>query len=403
MLRRIDFPGLLIPLAVAAALCAASSARAQEATDAKALWQVGKSSGEVWLTTSGVQPASLTEQATLKPGDSIRTGRNGRVLLVRGEESILVAPNSAITVPPPKNAQTDGTADGQSTTILQQAGSILLQVEKRNVRNFEVETPYLVAAVKGTEFRVTLDRVDVLKGSVEVADVKSGQYALVFPGQSAKVALRGGLSLSGAGLLAPVQKGAPRATTLRPLSVPRGGLAAPGGTPDGQHVRALGAWVHAAAADGGAHAGDALRIGAALGEVKLDIHKVTNGLAHDGAAAKGQLAKSTVWSSGDITPGNGVGKSYNAGNNGSGSGTGSVSGASGGNGNAGGSASAGGNGNGAAGAVNGAVNGVVGSVNGVVGSVESALGGNGNGNGNAFGLNGGNGVGKALGLLKHPK
>ena len=385
MLRRIDFPGILIPLAVAAALSAASASHAQEAPAAKGPWQVSKSSGEVWLTTSGVQPASLTDQATLKPGDSIRTGRNGRILLVRGQESILVAPNSAITVPAPK----DGTVDGQSTTILQQAGSILLRVEKRNVRNFDVETPYLVAAVKGTEFRVTLDRVDVVQGSVEVADVKSGQYALVYPGQSAKVAgPHGGLSLSGAGLFAPVQKGAPRASAVRPLSVPRGGLSAPGHAPDGQHVHALGVTTHAAA-------GDALHIGA-LGELKLDIHKVTNGLAHDGAAAHGQLAKATVWSTGDVTPGNGIGKSYNAGNNGSGTGSGSASGASGGNGNAGGSASAGGNGNGAAG-VTGAVTGVV---NGVVGTVDSALG-NGNGNGNAFGLNGGNGVGKALGLLKH--
>ena len=383
MLRRIEFPPVLIPLAVAAALCAASSARAQEsvAPDAKAVWQVGKSSGEVWLATSGVQPASLTEQATLKPGDSIRTGRNGRVLLVRGQESILVAPNSAITVPPPK----DGSADGQSTTILQQAGSILLHVEKRNVRNFEVETPYLVAAVKGTEFRVTLNSVDVLQGSVEVADAKSGQHALVFPGQSAKVGPHGGgLSLSGAGLLAPVQKGEPRATSVRPLSVPRGGLTAPGSVPDGQHVRALDAAVRAA--DGGQHAGG-LHIGAALGEVKLDIHKATNGLAHD-AAVSGRGAKATVWASGDITPGNGVGKSYNAGNNGSGSGSGSVSGASGGNGNAGGSASAGGNGNSAASGAAGAVAGLVNGVDGV---------------GNAFGLNGGNGVGKALGLLKHQK
>ena len=75
MLRRIDFSGILIPLAAAVALSAASLARAQEAPDAKAVWQVNKSSGEVWLTTSGVQPASLTEQGALKPGDSIYVPR----------------------------------------------------------------------------------------------------------------------------------------------------------------------------------------------------------------------------------------------------------------------------------------------------------------------------------------
>ena len=37
-----------------------------------------------------------------------------------------------------------------------EAGSILLDVEKRNVQHFEVETPYLAAVVKGTQFRVTV-------------------------------------------------------------------------------------------------------------------------------------------------------------------------------------------------------------------------------------------------------
>ena len=48
----------------------------------------------------GAQPASLKQEEGLKPGDTIRTGRNGRVLLVRGEETILIAPNSVIGVPP---------------------------------------------------------------------------------------------------------------------------------------------------------------------------------------------------------------------------------------------------------------------------------------------------------------
>jgi len=348
---------------------------ASHAEDAPPAWQVSKSSGQVWLTSSGVQPASLSEQETLKPGDSIRTGRNGRVLLVRGQETILIAPNSEITLPAaPKDAQ----ADGQWTRIIERAGSILLEVDKRKVRNFEVETPYLVAAVKGTQFRVTLDRVDVLQGSVQVADAQSGQYALVMPGQSAKAGGQsGGLSLSGAGPLGPIQKGEPRGNGVPGLRVPRGGLTAPTSLPDGQHVRALGS-LHANAGDlGGPHG--ALRINMPLGEAKLDINKVTNGLARDGSASiGGHAAKSTVWSSGDINPGNGVGKSYNMGNNGSGNGAGSASGASGGNGNAG--------GNSAYGQANALANG-----NGV-----------GNGNGNAYGIGNGNvnGNGNANGQHK---
>ena len=114
-------------------------------------WTVSKSSGEVWLTNTGAQPASLKQEEFLKPGDTIRTGKNGRVLLKRGEETMMISPNSVIGVPAEKK-------EGLSTTIVQQAGSILLEVEKRNVKHFEVETPYLAAVVKGTQFRVTVNQ-----------------------------------------------------------------------------------------------------------------------------------------------------------------------------------------------------------------------------------------------------
>ncbi len=95
------------------------------------------------------------------PGNTVRTGRNGRVLLVRGEESILIAPNSVVGLPSEKK-------EGLATTIKQQAGSILLEVEKKSVKHFEVETPYLAAVVKGTQFRVTVSASGV-KVDVSVA------------------------------------------------------------------------------------------------------------------------------------------------------------------------------------------------------------------------------------------
>ena len=190
------------------------------------VWLVGKSSGEVWMTTTGAQPASLGQQEALKPGDTIRTGRNGRVLLVRGEETILVSPNSVVGLPTEKQ-------DGLSTTILQQAGSILLEVEKKNVKHFEVETPYLAAVVKGTNFRVSVTAastsVGVLRGQVEVADFKSGQVAQVMPGQVATAFAQGkpGLSLSGSGTFNPIEQGKPRASSIERIMVPKTGLAAP--------------------------------------------------------------------------------------------------------------------------------------------------------------------------------
>ena len=175
----------------------------------------------------------------MKPGDTIRTGRNGRVLLVRGEETILVSPNSVIGLPTEKK-------DGLSTTILQQAGSILLEVEKRNVKHFEVETPYLAAVVKGTQFRVSVNAtstsVDVLRGQVEVADFKSGQIAQVMPGQHATAFAHGkpGLSLSGSGTLNPIEQGKPRPSSIERIMVPKTGLSAPRSAANGQQVHALG-------------------------------------------------------------------------------------------------------------------------------------------------------------------
>ena len=163
---------------------------------------------------------SLKQEDVLKPGDTIRTGRNGRVLLMRGEETILISPNSVVGLPAEKK-------DGLSTTIVQQAGSILLEVEKRNVKHFEVETPYLAAVVKGTQFRVTVNAastsVDVIRGQVEVADFKSGQIAQVMPGQHATAFAHGkpGLSLSGSGTFNPIEQGKPRASSIERVPVPK--------------------------------------------------------------------------------------------------------------------------------------------------------------------------------------
>jgi hypothetical protein len=289
-------------LSMAFVLAAASNALAAE----QGAWSVSKSSGEVWMTSTGAQQVSLKQEEVLKPGDTIRTGRNGRVLLMRGEETILVSPNSVIGLPAESK-------EGLSTTIVQQAGSILLEVEKRNVKHFEVETPYLAAVVKGTQFRVSVNAastsVDVIRGQVEVADFKSGQIAQVMPGQVATAFAHGkaGLSLSGSGTLNPIEQGKPRASSIERIPVPKTGLSAPRQAANGQVIRGFG---HIAASlQPGRAAGVAsarpgvTRISASLGEVRLNFHKVTNGLAHGSTSTPGSTReaankeKDTVWSS----------------------------------------------------------------------------------------------------------
>jgi len=355
------------------------------AEDATA-WRVSKSSGQVWMTSTGVQEASLTNEAALKPGDTIRTGSNGRVLLVRGEASMLIAPNSVIALPAEQK-------DGLSTTIYEQAGSVLVHADKRNVKHFQVETPYLAAVVKGTQFRVSLDKrganVAVLEGQVEVTDFKSGQNALVIPGQAARVSAAGrsGLSLSGSGV-GPVKQGTPRPSPFEQIRVPKGGLAMPAGSTDGKVVHALGAIdltnnnSHADVAHDMNHDKNAIRITAPLGDVTLDFVKATDGLAHGAIvtpAGRANASEQTVWSNGALTPGNGAAKNAAAQAN---------------NSNAAAVSNAGGNGHGNA---NGIGNGVANGLGNVNAAANSIAVGNGNGNGNAFGV--GNGIGKAKGRL----
>jgi FecR-like protein len=359
-----------IVLAALVSLYAGSQVIAEDSV----AWRVSKSSGQVWMTTTGVQEASLTNEAALKPGDTIRTGSNGRVLLVRGEASMLIAPNSVIALPAEQK-------DGLSTTIYEQAGSVLVHADKRNVKHFQVETPYLAAVVKGTQFRVTLDKrganVAVLEGQVEVTDFKSGQNALVLPGQAARVssAGRSGLSLSGSGV-GPVKQGTPRQSPFEQIRVPKGGLAMPAGSSDGKSVHALGAIdlannsSRADVAHDMNHDKNVVRITAPLGDVTLDFVKATDGLAHGAIvtpADRSNASKQTVWSNGDLTPGNGAAKNAAAQANNSNAAAAAVS-------NAGGNGVANGNGNAAA---------------------NSIAVGNGNGNGNAFGV----GNGKAKGRL----
>jgi hypothetical protein len=293
-------------LVAALLIGASSSALAADDTN----WSVSKSSGEVWVTTTGAEPASLRQEETLRPGDTIRTGRNGRVLLVRGEETMLVAPNSVVGLP-------ISARDGMSTTVLQQAGSILLEVERRNVKHFEVETPYLAAVVKGTQFTVTVGAdstsVSVNRGLVEVSDFKSGQIAQVLPGQAATSFTHGrpGLSLSGSGAFNPIEQGRPRASAIERVPVPKGGLTAPRHAGDGRSIHALKALDPtssklAAAPGKSAVAGmpvkrSGVRISTALGEVRLNVQKATHGLAHGmvkpgTASSASNKDSSSVWS-----------------------------------------------------------------------------------------------------------
>jgi len=367
---------------VAAAFIFAASSQGYAADGGK--WAVTKSSGHVWISNSDAQPVALTQENVVKAGDTIRTGQNGRVLLTRGEESILIAPNSVVGIPTEPER-------GLSTTIVQKAGSILLDVEKRNVKHFEVETPYLAAVVKGTQFRVSVNAantsVSVMRGQVEVSDFKSGQIAQVMPGQKATVFEHGktGLSLSGTGTFKPIEQGKPRPSSVNRVPVPKRGLSAPRHAQNGtihntEHssIRSVNPQTAVRAA---VHSHPIIKsragvhIRSALGEVKLNVHKVTHGLArnnHGTVNGSGRSASNdnTVWSA----PASGQAVTSNAGNSNSGS--------------------PGAPGNGGAGGGSSAAS-VAAATNAGVGNGVGK--GSANGNGNAYGFGNGNAYGHANG------
>ncbi len=412
--------GLRCALTVAAVLGVAANAFAAE----DGVWSVGKSSGDVWITTSGVEQVAVKREETLKPGDTIRTGRTGRVLLLRGEEAILITPNSVVGLPSEKK-------EGLSTTIVQQAGTILLEVEKRNVKHFEVETPYLAAVVKGTQFSVSVNaastNVEVRRGQVEVSDFKTGQIARVMPGQAATVFIHGktGLTLSGSGTFNPIEQGKPRASTIERIPVPKSGLSAPRDASNGRVIHAVGgkdkamaggnasATAQKAAGTTSAKAG-VVRISNSLGEVKLNFVKVTHGLAHASVmpgSTPGAANKEAVWgdaktstaaaSGGGQDSANGGNAAYGAANSAASAAT--VAGV------VGAANSANARGNGASGNGNGNGNGAFGGgakANGAAGNNGNGNGGNGNGgngnngngnSGNGNNGNGNNGLGNAFG------
>ena len=134
----------------------------------------------------------------------------------------MVFPNSVISLP--KKAQ----ANQVKLKFYSKREKFYSTLEKRNVKHFEVNTPYLAAVVKGTQFRVSVDekgaKVNVERGKVEVSNLSTGRFVLVQPGQTALVNLKGvgqssQLQLTGSGPKAKIQQGSPRKPLVTPLKV----------------------------------------------------------------------------------------------------------------------------------------------------------------------------------------
>ena len=188
------FAALVLPSMVA-------RAEAQERA-----WKVTKWSGAVTWTTAAGQTSTSLDGAVISPGDRLATGANGRVMMARGSDTLVMSENSTLQVPSSEVA-------GTTPTIIQSRGRVSYDVEPRPVQPFIVETPHLAAVVKGTQFIVSADAtassVRVSRGLVEVADFRSGGIVPIGANQEATASASGrpGLSVAGEGALPLVRQG----------------------------------------------------------------------------------------------------------------------------------------------------------------------------------------------------
>jgi len=171
-------------------------------------WQVARASQQVTVTVDRKSWEPVRTGDIVPNNAWIQTGPKGRVQLVRGVESVTFQPNSLAGIFTAGSTET-------KTEIVQQVGVLDLEIEKRNQPHTTVQTPFLAAVVKGTNFRVSVSRqtaaVAVNRGLVQVTSFQTGQRSSVGPGQKASVDTNKGMTVSG---IASV----PAVTTVAPSS-----------------------------------------------------------------------------------------------------------------------------------------------------------------------------------------
>lgn len=172
-----------VAVATAALLTTAQAASAEG-------WRIVDKVGQVEAGAPGVHKASVSRDDVLGADAWIVTGSDGRAVLARGKETIVVAPQSRLQLP-------DEEVNG-NTQVLQTLGSAFYQIGKQQKPHFQVNAPALAAVVKGTAFTVTVEdgqsSVAVSEGLVEVATLDRTSIEFVRPGFTA-TAVNGANSL----------------------------------------------------------------------------------------------------------------------------------------------------------------------------------------------------------------
>jgi len=144
----------------------------------------------------------------------ISTGPRGRLELERGVEKVAFGPGTLAAI------ITEDGLFSRKTNVVQQKGSLSLDIEKRSKPHTYVHTPFLAAVVKGTSFQVTVTArdasVSVERGLVQVSSFTSGQSTNLGPGQQATVDQNQTMSVAGVNSAPSVQASAPSQASIAP-------------------------------------------------------------------------------------------------------------------------------------------------------------------------------------------
>jgi hypothetical protein len=123
-------------------------------------------SGSVAVTRDGQRVDVRTGGRLVLPV-AIRTGADGALELRQSRTTVTISANSTLNIP------ATGLASGKIDRIEQSTGSVFYRVEKRETQKLRVETPYVVAVIKGTQFNVVSQQdsstVALFEGLLQIA------------------------------------------------------------------------------------------------------------------------------------------------------------------------------------------------------------------------------------------
>ena len=154
-------------------------------------WIVQELKGAAFSRPRGADESQwrdLRTGARIEPGSVVRTDGSGRIELTNGIDRIRLSPSSEIELPV-------GLSGDPVTRVIHWIGTAFFQVGKRPGPQFEVDTPYIVAIVKGTKFTTTVSdagaAIKVSEGIVGVSATAGGSSIDVTAGGSASVSATG--------------------------------------------------------------------------------------------------------------------------------------------------------------------------------------------------------------------